>query len=343
MNKVLFIFVLAALFSLNVFSQTESKKKVAVYVTGSDVEESYKKVIGAKMVSFITKSQQFSAVERTADFLSALNSEQDYQTSGEVSNSQIVKLGNQFGARYVAVLDLTNVLDELFVSSRMIDVQTGQIISSFDASSTAENMAQLTALANKVSDGLILEPIRAIEAMQKADKEKKLAEERNRQQQLREKAIQNLMPSGTIRCGSFIVINRKIPVSFTVNPKTGEVSVITPIPQGFKMADAGVLEYIHKYRGFWNESSDYYIANDILLKSRNKDSFNKKKGCGTWMMYQYKLDRSYLSSSYFNAVRTDLIGNTYSINWISGDISLIAYRDFFTEAEIQAEINRISR
>ena len=68
---------------LSVYAQEQVKKKVAVYMTGASIDDAYKKVIGAKLVSAITASGENAAVERTADFLAALSAENDYQTSGE--------------------------------------------------------------------------------------------------------------------------------------------------------------------------------------------------------------------------------------------------------------------
>ena len=103
------------------------KKKVAVYMTGSNIDQSYKKVIGAKIVSAVTQSGEYAAVERTAEFLAALSAESDYQTSGEVRDSQIARLGQKFGVKYVIVADISELFDELFISSRLINVETGLV------------------------------------------------------------------------------------------------------------------------------------------------------------------------------------------------------------------------
>ncbi|MCH5307734.1 MAG: hypothetical protein J1E37_06585 [Prevotella sp.] len=131
------------------------KKNVAVYMTGKDVQDSYKKVIGAKLVSAITATNEYAAVERTADFLAALSSEHDYQASGEVRDSQIARLGQKFGVRYVVVADVSEVFDELFIASRMINVGSGLVEKSFEANGPAESMAQLIDMASKVAKGLL--------------------------------------------------------------------------------------------------------------------------------------------------------------------------------------------
>lgn len=155
-TTVIFIlYVFSLLFSSNILSAQTSKQKVAVYMTGNNVNAGYKKVIGSKMVSEIAKSKKYIAIERTADFLAALNAETDYQTSGAVSDNQIIKIGQQFGVSYVSVVELTEVFDQLFVSARLINVQTGEIVKSAEVSGPAESMQQLTELGKKISEDLV--------------------------------------------------------------------------------------------------------------------------------------------------------------------------------------------
>ena len=150
---ILFVAIIFAMVVPGVSAQGV-KQKVAVYMTG-DVEESYKKVMGAKLVSAITATKGYAAVERTADFLAALSSEQDYQMSGEVRDSQIARLGQRFGVKYVVVADISEIFDELFVTSRLINVETGLVEAAFDENSPAESLDQLITLSTKVANGLL--------------------------------------------------------------------------------------------------------------------------------------------------------------------------------------------
>lgn len=144
-----FIAAFICLFCNIAVAQT-AKQKVAVYVTG-DAESGYKKVIGSKLVTGITRSEGYAAVERTADFLAELNKEHDYQMSGVVSDNQIARLGQQFGVRYVLVADVSEVFESMFISARMIDVQTAQITASTEASEAVSNMENLTKIADKIT------------------------------------------------------------------------------------------------------------------------------------------------------------------------------------------------
>lgn len=149
----IFMAIILGMIAPSLAAQT-AKQKVAVYVTG-EVEPGQKKVIGSKMVSSITRSDSYVAVERTADFLSALTKEQDYQMSGAVSDNQIVKLGQQFGVRYVLVADISEVYESMFISARMIDVQTGQITGAAEADSVVNSMEGLIDLSDMVISELL--------------------------------------------------------------------------------------------------------------------------------------------------------------------------------------------
>jgi len=147
----------------------QSKQKVAVYVTG-DADVGTKKVIGAKMVSAITKDDAYAAVERTSDFLSELNKEQSYQQSGAVDDRQIAKLGQQFGVAFVIVTDVSMVYGSTFVSARMINVITGLIIATADRDKEVSGMADLTELSESIAEGLINNAVECNRKDQAVDK-----------------------------------------------------------------------------------------------------------------------------------------------------------------------------
>lgn len=317
---------------------SNAQKKVAVYVTG-DQEQAIKKVLGSKMVTYITDNDGFTAVERTADFLSALSSEHDYQASGEVSNSQIIKLGQQFGASYVAVVDVSELFGELFISARMIDVMTSQVIASFEASGAANNMSDLTSLANKVADGLILAPER-----------KRLEREQQRIAKdpavLRSRAIKNLTPANAIICGSYIVVNRLFPVRVNSYCNLS----YDALPPGFKMADTGVIEYILKLNSAECKDFQQMIKGKEFITGTYEDFWENKKAKKYGNHFYYYYTRVYYSGDlttsygYSGTCTYNEKSGTYSYSpsKISG-MYIIAYRDMFTESEIQAEMERLSK
>lgn len=160
--RLLIILLSGIIFNMPLYAQEHAKKKVAVYMTGGTSDATYKKVIGAKLVNAITESGEYAAVERTADFLAALSAESDYQTSGEVRDSQIARLGQKFGVRYVVVADASELFDEYFIAARLINVETGLVERAFDINGPADSMAQLVALSQKVAKGLLGEGFNTI-------------------------------------------------------------------------------------------------------------------------------------------------------------------------------------
>lgn len=153
--RLLIILLSGIIVNVPLYAQERAKKKVAVYMTGATSDAAYKKVIGAKLVNAITESGEYAAVERTADFLAALAAESDYQTSGEVRDSQIARLGQKFGVRYVVVADASELFDEFFIAARLINVETGLVERAFDINGPAESMAQLVSLSKSVAAGLL--------------------------------------------------------------------------------------------------------------------------------------------------------------------------------------------
>ncbi len=151
-NMVKYFITLALIVSVGIVASAQdvAKKKVAVYMTGSSVDENYKKVIASKLVTGITRSDSYTAVERTADFLSAISAEEELITSGELRDSQIAALGQKFGVRYVLVADISEVFESMFISARMIDVETAQITNSTETSGAVNNIESLYKLAENI-------------------------------------------------------------------------------------------------------------------------------------------------------------------------------------------------
>lgn len=145
MKKIL-IFLFWGAFSLAAFSQP---KKVAVYVTGEDA--GINKVFGSKLVSAFARSEQYSAVERTIEFLSQLSKEQNYQHSGAVDDRDLSRLGKQFGVQYVCVAEISDVFGEKFVSARLIDVETAEIVNTYDVGGKMSDISECIKMANEIA------------------------------------------------------------------------------------------------------------------------------------------------------------------------------------------------
>ena len=142
------IIIMFSVLSLTTFAQ----KKVAVYMTGSN--SSIKMVLGDKLVTAFAQSGKYIAVERTSSFLSKLSSEQTYQRTGAVSDNEIAALGVQFGVNYVCVAEVTDVFDEQFISARLIDVETAEIVNTYNVNGKISTMNRCIQIANDVANNL---------------------------------------------------------------------------------------------------------------------------------------------------------------------------------------------
>ena len=99
---------------------------VAVYTidnSGDNIVE----FVGDFLTNAIVKQGEYIAVERTAQFLAELNKEQDFQRTGAVDDSQISRLGKNMGVQLVCVVKISRSADQLFMSARLVDVETAAL------------------------------------------------------------------------------------------------------------------------------------------------------------------------------------------------------------------------
>lgn len=173
--KKYFTLLLSAALSLTAFAQ---QKKVAVYVTGE--QSGISKVLGDQLVAAFAKSGKYIAVERTNDFLSEISTEHNYQRSGAVSVNEISRLGVQFEAQYVCVADISELFGEKYISARLIDAESVEVINHSNATSKLDNMQELLKVADNIAKELTEKTVqeKAEEALSMqqayAEKEKEL-------------------------------------------------------------------------------------------------------------------------------------------------------------------------
>ena len=141
------------LFAACAIAISAQQKKVAVYVTGQ--ESGVNKVLGDQLVSAFSQSGDYIAIERTSAFLQELGKEQKYQRTGAVDDSDISRLGKQFGVNQVCVADISEVFGEKYVSARLIDVESAEIVKSTNASGQMNTMSDLLQMSKSLVAGLI--------------------------------------------------------------------------------------------------------------------------------------------------------------------------------------------
>lgn len=148
----IFVAVVAAMFGLDSFA---AGKKVAVFVEGNLTKEQ-NSMVNSAVMSRLSGNKDYKVFERNAAFLKALEREHDYQLSGEVSEDQIRKVGERLGVDYViAVCAVLTSDGQCQMSARLIDLESGEVLKTCNASREFENSSTVTALANNVAYRLI--------------------------------------------------------------------------------------------------------------------------------------------------------------------------------------------
>jgi len=117
------IIILAALLSYVVALAQDIKPQIAVYITGS-IKENDKKALNTEILHALVKSGRYTAVERSKEFLSALDKEQKKQRSGAVDETQIRELGKQFDVTFICIADITKLSNEFQISTRIVNTET---------------------------------------------------------------------------------------------------------------------------------------------------------------------------------------------------------------------------
>ena len=199
MKRLKFILVLLVCLGgmYNVYA--DESRKVAVYVTG-DGETGIKKILGDQLVSAFTGSGRYIAVERTNSFLAELRKEQMYQQTGAVDDRELSRLGIQFGVQFVCVAELNEAFGKKYVSCRLIDTESAEVVNTANETSELKDMEELLRVSQSLAKVLT----------GKTGKEKvaeKAAEDaKNREGYLkRQKEKEDAMAKGYIEVGNLMV------------------------------------------------------------------------------------------------------------------------------------------
>ena len=171
-NSTQFLSVLNTLVNGLLRAFEESKmvdaKKVAVYVTrtgNKDIDI----ILGDQLVAGFAASGRYLAIERTQGFLNQLSKERSYQETGAVDDSELMRLGKQFGVQYVCVAKTSQLYGDYYIASRLIDVEHGEVVNShkkdaIQLGSSQQVVSVAKEIASKLSDKTIAEQLKEKEA-----------------------------------------------------------------------------------------------------------------------------------------------------------------------------------
>ena len=234
--------------SVVAMSAVAQQKKVAVYVTGQ--QTGINKVLGDQLVAAFAKSGKYIAIERTASFLAELGKEQNYQRTGAVDDNELSRLGKQFGVQLVCVADVSDVFGEKYVSSRLIDVESAEVVNTSNATSKLDNMQELL----KVTEGLAKE-LTAKTVQEKAAE----AAAKQREYAEREKKLQKQLEQGYIQVGNLYVSTSYSKGSWKTACKIASECRIggmsgwrIPTISEFTMVSRGIRNYVYEASSYPN-------------------------------------------------------------------------------------------
>jgi hypothetical protein len=132
------------------------KPHIAVYVTGGK-SEGEKQALGDKLLTALVNSGKFLAIERSKEFLTEIDNEHRKQREGAVDESQISKLGKQFGVHYVCVANIIEAFGGNQVSARIINVETAVVVAMGEDDSPLRNMDDLASVSFRITRALLKE------------------------------------------------------------------------------------------------------------------------------------------------------------------------------------------
>ncbi|MBR6439598.1 MAG: hypothetical protein IKS65_10560 [Bacteroidales bacterium] len=146
--KKLFIFLFCLVLSVGAFCQ----KTVAVYVTSSEsVSPETKRILGSELVSAITRTNEYVAIERTDEFMAQVSQERG---NYEIDDAKLFDLGKKFGASNVCVADVTKFGEEYYIVARLLDIRTSKVWRTSRKYSKLNSLKELVETSESLAEGL---------------------------------------------------------------------------------------------------------------------------------------------------------------------------------------------
>lgn len=149
MKKILFLFVVCLLASMQV-GASAAKLTMAVNVFGSVTPEA-RNLVESAFLQRLSGNKSFVVFERNNAFINRLNREIDFQTSGNVPVSEIRAIGARMGVDYVTLVNIDVVCDEVVMTARIVNLETGQIIKTVTDSRQMEDLSTFKGMANTIA------------------------------------------------------------------------------------------------------------------------------------------------------------------------------------------------
>ena len=133
-----------------------AQTKVAVYVNSAgEVDEAMKQIIGSELATAISANQQFTAVDRSTDFLNVLKQEQSEQISGNLDENQVQQLGQKFGVQQVCIASITPYQSKFYIQAKMVDVEKATVLATCREISALQDLDEMVSVSEILSQNLV--------------------------------------------------------------------------------------------------------------------------------------------------------------------------------------------
>lgn len=172
--KTAFICYASFFMTISAMAQT----KVAVYVAPNEnLDESTLQIIGSELVAGIVSNNEYIALERTKEFLAAIQQEK-VQTAND---DQLRNIGKQMGVSIVCAANIMPYQNSYYIQARMLNVESATIEATARQTSTLASLDEIVTASEALSQKLMTQ-------VKEKQKEKAVAteQERIRQQELAE-------------------------------------------------------------------------------------------------------------------------------------------------------------
>lgn len=185
MRKLCICFILFV--SLISYAQT----KVAVYVVPSDnLNETTSQIIGSELVAGIVKNNDYIAVERTKEFLAAIQEEQQNSSVQTIDDDKIRSIGRQMGVSLICVANVIPYQNSYYIQARMLSVEFATIEATARETSALSSLDEIVTAAESLTTKLMIQvkekkEERVVAAEQERQRQQLIAAQRAREEEIR--------------------------------------------------------------------------------------------------------------------------------------------------------------
>jgi len=125
------------------------RPKLAVYVFGAE-EPAINKAMVSRLITALSNSGRYQTAQKYREFFEHATEEQQKNGAASMKTEQIKVLGEQFGAEYICVAEITTVFGERQVSAHIFNVETAEITATGVADVSLKTPADLSVASEQI-------------------------------------------------------------------------------------------------------------------------------------------------------------------------------------------------